>query len=949
MKPLQFLILLVFISSVSAMQIQYTCLQMYSDSCIKGTCPSGQVCTFIPAYTHPGGCGCVTTTTTLRTLILDTLPSFTLRTTTTTTIACRYNKVTAGCEGVCLKGKVCDMTAPYSCGCVTTTSTIPSCRYDTGRRVCVGDCIRGQECVEVAPYQCACSMAQVSTTSTTQAVSCYYSPSEGKCKGICQLGKACIEATPYRCSCQLPTTTLKPTPTTFHFTTVTTLQLYPELAWAFQDEDGDGVLNGEDSCIGTPNGTAVFANGCGCMEGDGGNVPYVFGETSEAMYAEEPSKNQGVTVPLKKSRIPVPSGDRCVDNSTLQEYFCNNNQRKDSVFFPCPGGCRGGACVCNDGDGGLVYNKTGTFTIKLGGGGGSHSGGSSPSGGGQVVSLQGQVVSLKNTQYMAQVSQASSALARIGLLMSDYCISDTMLKEFYCDANGTITSKDVFCKDACEDGRCIIIPNVRLLFVPVNWSGNQASFEAATKTQVDFFIDAIPLKDCREEIEVVKLDVADALSGADFQCATAAVQNHVDGLGINRADYDVVVGLTNRRGCGGVVGRSNGADTVWVYSGYQSVAAHELGHIYGLADQYCSNQAGSVDGRCNDGDIQNDGALSGDKNWIDADNPYDCPPNAVPASDGKNCCNFFDNVWQNKVRNCSAVNYGVCCLGNKNSAGGRSIMGFADVEVVSPGARAFDGHDKAHLATIQQLKCGNPFQLYLPIVVGLLADSSTLEEPEDAVQEGDEKGYAFNLTTGKTVALDLNVSVDGKVRENSVLLRDGRPTMKPSESGDYHLMAVDSEGNPLWEALFDLYYTYEGPETGGGDTSGVKYDVREVSYRIPYYPQMAEVRLYKKGEKVYSRKLDFCVVDGVCGVTETAETCPKDCRPDRKDKVCNAKADGVCDPDCLPGVDPDCKGKKAAAQKPQAPPSTSCIPSLPAVALIISGLSFAPHYVRRRR
>ena len=48
------------------------------------------------------------------------------------------------------------------------------------------------------------------------------------------------------------------------------------------------------------------------------------------------------------------------------------------------------------------------------------------------------------------------------------------------------------------------------------------------------------------------------------------------------------------------------------------MTAHELGHIYGLGDEYCSNQAGSTDSRCNDGDSQGDGATTGDVNWLDA-------------------------------------------------------------------------------------------------------------------------------------------------------------------------------------------------------------------------------------------------------------------------------------------------------------------------------------------
>ncbi|MFH0862123.1 MAG: hypothetical protein V1875_03750 [Candidatus Altiarchaeota archaeon] len=843
------------------------------------------------------------------------------------------------------------------CSCdttTTTTTTLQACTYDRKYEQCVGTCRKGYDCIPSGQYQCSCQ-ATTTTTLRTQ-IPCYFSEKQGKCTGACSLG-TCTETAPYQCACMksaaFPKSTSTTTTTIYmptvsdlipHITDTTILRpvvdIKPaaELLWAIRDDDGDGVFNGQDDCPQTPAGIPVFDDGCGCTDSDGGKKSHLFGSITQT--SAQTTTTQGTLSPAVAPQVSaLVVDDYCINNMTLIEYYCNESQRRDSYNYTCPAGCRSGVCVCNDGDGGKVYNVTGTFMVHVGGGGGQRAG-QSP-GKGQVTLAGGQTVRLQNTQYAAQAAQYRVPAY---MPMGDYCLSDTVLKEFYCDENGTINTETVFCKDACQGGRCVIIPNVRILLVPVNWNGNQASFNTAVNTQMNFFKNAVPLKDCPEELEIVKMNVTDGMSAADFLgCTTASVGYHVDDLGIDRADYDVVVGLTNQKTCGNIVGRSNGADTVWVYSGYDSVGAHELGHIFGLEDQYCSNPAGATDGRCNDGDLQGDGATTGDVNWLDAAGPYDCPAGGGVDSGGDPCCNFYDDVYNDKYVNCTGVSYGICCLGNRHTAGGgRSIMSFADVDLFSPGARAFDGHDKAHLATVPQLQCGNSLLMYLPLLHLIGSDAQAMSDDAAASETpGTEQpeGYSTNLSSGKVVAVSLEVGKDGKVKENRLLLLDGRPTMIPAEDGAYNLMVVDSEGNELWSALFNLYFDYEGPVTFGQDYSGAGVVSREVSYRIPYYPQMKEVRLYKQGKIIYTRGLDFCNADGVCGPTETEQTCPSDCRSGEKDKVCDKAADGICDPDCGTNVDPDCSKAKVQTAKPAEPTENEgCMPLLLApLALLAAG------------
>ena len=47
--------------------------------------------------------------------------------------------------------------------------------------------------------------------------------------------------------------------------------------------------------------------------------------------------------------------------------------------------------------------------------------------------------------------------------------------------------------------------------------------------------------------------------------------------------------------------------------------------------------------------------------------------------------------------------------------------------------------------------------------------------------------------------------------------------------------------------------------------------------------------------------------DQTCGFPENFSTCPEDCPSGGWDAYCDGVEDGICDPDCLPEDDPDCK------------------------------------------
>ena len=150
------------------------------------------------------------------------------------------------------------------------------------------------------------------------------------------------------------------------------------------------------------------------------------------------------------------------------------------------------------------------------------------------------------------------------------------------------------------------------------------------------FLGQVPLNQCREDVLVRKLSVTDqrfagftcSAAEDDLNCQVNSVRAFVSGLGLDPADYDVVVGVTQSSPCQPIAGCSNGTNTIWVLSQPDFVTAHEIGHIYGLEDEYCSNSAGSTDCRCNDGGTKYDSCTT-DVNPLSSNDPYDCPGGRV--------------------------------------------------------------------------------------------------------------------------------------------------------------------------------------------------------------------------------------------------------------------------------------------------------------------------------
>jgi TolB protein len=128
-------------------------------------------------------------------------------------------------------------------------------------------------------------------------------------------------------------------------------------------------------------------------------------------------------------------------------------------------------------------------------------------------------------------------------------------------------------------------PTYVLVFVPVAWSGNMAAFDRAADAGAGLFVTASGI-DRFATVRVVKLhDVLPA------DLADVSLHSRVAEFGIRRAAGDRYIGLTDGdlapRGRQGVAGWTTMfGNGIIAESHHPSHVAHELGHTFGLCDEY---------------------------------------------------------------------------------------------------------------------------------------------------------------------------------------------------------------------------------------------------------------------------------------------------------------------------------------------------------------------------
>jgi hypothetical protein len=202
-------------------------------------------------------------------------------------------------------------------------------------------------------------------------------------------------------------------------------------------------------------------------------------------------------------------------------------------------------------------------------------------------------------------------------------------------------------------------PTFIIAFVPMLWRGGLDSFEAEAWRQGAFFVSESGI-DAYANVEIIVLrDRLDDVSLSDPLLAYQVVV-----FGLVRQPADRYIGLTNGDlapfGEKSVVGWTHGPDSLGTVleAGFVEVTAHELGHTFGLCDEYSYQE------------------------WHRQDSAWSCP-NPYPT-------------------HCPRVD-GYICQGLPALNGHHSIMGPAGM----PGDYAYNEPSLAHLQTVFATMFGN--------------------------------------------------------------------------------------------------------------------------------------------------------------------------------------------------------------------------------------------------
>jgi hypothetical protein len=289
-------------------------------------------------------------------------------------------------------------------------------------------------------------------------------------------------------------------------------------------------------------------------------------------------------------------------------------------------------------------------------------------------------------------------------------------------------SKDDDCDGVIDDSGCNGVDNdgdgminedaggclMRILAVPVCWGGTDLAFRQAAQVQYNFFLTDLGVDACRSNFSLSIIDpsTANLSCGAanvfgsnnpmtgDTRCAVPENPLSIDtwgeelfgdsrvanspgtlaNLGLKRGNYDMIIAVTDGNLCDNVAGVNMGGGFIWTETGEAATLAHEIGHSYDLADEYCSQES-MGDPRCAGGPTTGNPRI----NFLGSD--LLCDPR-----NGNGCCT---NCGVDAVAHPNQGSYYVCCTGNQNPETGTCTMSFTG----APGPRGYCARCQSQMNT----------------------------------------------------------------------------------------------------------------------------------------------------------------------------------------------------------------------------------------------------------
>lgn len=252
-------------------------------------------------------------------------------------------------------------------------------------------------------------------------------------------------------------------------------------------------------------------------------------------------------------------------------------------------------------------------------------------------------------------------------------------------ASGTGCQNDSDCagNSVCINSSCLP-SKLHIVYVPVNANvSDSKAREAMIDIHHSALLKSLPsLENCTNYI---KKDTVSPLEIANITHLNSTeifdkIKEHVKN--VYGDSYDYIIALTDTSSfSGSVAGYTFNNSKIVLGNKFLSVVTqHEMGHKFGLMDEYCSCPG---IGHCDEA-----------PNPLKAD--LGCDVNG-------DCCWEDFRLFGFTILDTCPDPYGCtkCCNGNKNRLGGRSIMSWADAD----GPRYHDNVSLDHLLTIDKLRC----------------------------------------------------------------------------------------------------------------------------------------------------------------------------------------------------------------------------------------------------